>query len=161
MVSFYLLSATDGKPVKTSKVSQSVRVSRGASLACRESTYGLFVVNDGHNGATAARYVADMLSDYLHPLLPRGGPPPEKRGPDFTAWRHAIQRALTVAMALLHRSFAAKGVLAGCTSTVILQVFRRGCHHPARALTYPTEPLNSMCSLDGNSAQLLMQPHDL
>ena len=89
---------------------------------CSDATYGLFVVNDGHNGAAAARYAADSLSDYLQPLLPRGGPPPEKRGAEFTAWRHAIQRALTVAMALLHRSFAAKGVLAGCTSTVVLQV---------------------------------------
>ncbi len=90
--------------------------------SCRDSTYGLFVVNDGHNGAAAARYVVDTLSDYLQPLLPRGGPPSERRGAEFTAWRHAIQRALTVAMALLHRSFAAKGVLAGCTSTVVLQV---------------------------------------
>ena len=71
------------------------------------------------------------LSDYLQPLLPRGGPPPERRGADFTAWRHAIQRALTVAMALLHRSFAAKGVLAGCTSTVVLQVRGQSASVPA------------------------------
>ena len=113
----------------------SMRGSEVMAFACRESTYGLFVVNDGHNGATAARYVADMLSDYLQPLLPRGGPPQEKHRAEFAAWRHAIQRALTVAMALLHRSFAAKGVLAGCTSTVVLQVRRPTVPRPCRGWT--------------------------
>ena len=109
----------------------------------RDTTYGLFVVNDGHNGATAARYVADMLSDLLQPLLPTGGPPPEKQRAAFAAWRYAIQRALTLAMALLHRSFAAKGVLAGCTSTVVLQVWPRHLHHPA-STGGPFKPMRSL-----------------
>ncbi len=88
----------------------------------RPASCGLFVVCDGHNGVAAAQYVADQLPAYLDDLLPPGGPPPESDAKDFLTWRQGLQRALTVALALMHRAFAGMGMLAGCTVTVVLQV---------------------------------------
>lgn len=90
--------------------------------SCRPGNCGLFVVCDGHNGVTAAQYVADQLSAYLDDLLPLGEPPEEADAKAFLTWRQGLQRALTISLALLHRAFAGQGVLAGCTVTIVLQV---------------------------------------
>ena len=79
------------------------------------------MVNDGHGGVAAADFVSENLPEYLEPLLPCGGPPTDSTSGPYKVWRQSLQRALTMALTLLHRSFAAKGVLAGCTSTVVLQ----------------------------------------
>jgi len=86
----------------------------------------LFVVCDGHNGVTAAQYVADQLPAYLDDLLPPGAPPPESDAKAFLTWRQGLQRALTISLALLHRAFAGMGMLAGCTVTIVLQVRQLG-----------------------------------
>lgn len=91
-------------------------------VADRPGSCGLFVVCDGHNGVTAARYVADQLPAYLDDLLPLGDAPGEDDPKGYTKWRHGLQRALTVSLALMHRAFAGLGVLAGCTVTIVLQV---------------------------------------
>lgn len=91
-------------------------------LLRRPANCGLFVVCDGHNGVTAAQYVADQLPAYLDDLLPLGEPPDESDAKAFLLWRQGLQRALTISLALLHRAFAGQGVLAGCTVTIVLQV---------------------------------------
>ncbi len=88
----------------------------------RPGSCGLFVVCDGHNGVTAARYVADQLPAYLDDLLPPGEMPGDDDPKGYTKWRQGLQRALTVSLALMHRAFAGLGVLAGCTVTIVLQV---------------------------------------
>ena len=89
---------------------------------CRPGSCGLFMVCDGHNGVAAAQYVSDQLPAYLDDLLPPGAPPREADVKAYLAWRQGVQRALAISLALLHRAFAAIGVLAGCTVTVVLQV---------------------------------------
>ncbi len=90
--------------------------------ACRPGSCGLFVVCDGHNGVTAARYVADQLPAYLDDLLPPGEMPSDDNPKEHTKWRNELQRALTISLALMHRAFAGLGVLAGTTVTIVLQV---------------------------------------
>lgn len=92
-----------------------------SDAAERPANCGLFVVCDGHNGVTAAQYVADQLPAYLDDLLPLGEPPDESDAKAFLVWRQGLQRALTISLALLHRAFAGQGVLAGCTVTIVLQ----------------------------------------
>jgi hypothetical protein len=83
--------------------------------------YSLFAVFDGHNGAAAATLVADNLVAYLEERLP-AGPPPASTSPGFLPWREDIQLALVETLAELNKLFAAKGILAGCTATLCLQV---------------------------------------
>ena len=83
--------------------------------------YSLFAVFDGHNGAAAATLVADNLVAYLEERLP-AGPPPASSSPGFLPWREDIQLALVETLAELNKLFAAKGILAGCTATLCLQV---------------------------------------
>lgn len=110
----------------------------------RDVNYGLFLVNDGHSGVAAADFVADRLPAFLKPLLPCGAPPSEGDSAAHTAWRHSLQRAITVALALLHRSFAARGVLAGCTCTIVLQA--RHPQHSSLLVFYGAE--NPLYTLD-------------
>lgn len=83
--------------------------------------YSLFAVFDGHNGAAAARLVAERLVGILEERLPQGVPPPAA-SPTWVPWREDIQLALVETMAELNRLFALKGILAGCTATLVLQV---------------------------------------
>lgn len=87
--------------------------------------YSLFAVFDGHNGVAAARLVADSLVPILEERLPQGLPP-AATSPSWVAWREDIQLALVETMAELNRLFALKGILAGCTATLVLQVRRAG-----------------------------------
>ncbi|KAL4855356.1 putative protein phosphatase 2C 15 [Chlorella vulgaris] len=82
--------------------------------------YSLFAVFDGHNGVAAARLVADSLVPILEERLPQGLPP-AATSPSWVAWREDIQLALVETMAELNRLFALKGILAGCTATLVLQ----------------------------------------
>lgn len=93
----------------------------GADSSNRPGTCGVFVVCDGHNGATAAHYIADQLPSYLDELLPSGSPPEASNAKLYKTWRDGVQRALTISLTLLHRAFAGLGVLAGCTVTIVLQ----------------------------------------
>ena len=73
----------------------------------------------------AARLVADTLLSTLEERLPPGEPPPTS-SPTFLPWREDIQLALVETLAELNKLFALKGILAGCTATLVLQV-----HPPA------------------------------
>ena len=57
----------------------------------------------------------------LEERLPQGSPP-HPGAPTYTPWREDIQLALVETLAELNRLFAVKGVLAGCTATLVLQV---------------------------------------
>lgn len=83
--------------------------------------YSLFAVFDGHNGVAAARLVADSLLGILEERLPQGVPPPGC-SPTWVPWREDVQLALVETLAELNRLFALKGILAGCTATLVLQV---------------------------------------
>lgn len=87
--------------------------------------YSLFAVFDGHNGVAAARLVADLLLEVLEERLPQGVPPPAG-SPTWVPWREDVQLALVETLAELNRLFALKGILAGCTATLVLQVQGRG-----------------------------------
>lgn len=84
--------------------------------------YGLYCIFDGHSGALCADYCAKHLLELLHPLLPSGDPPPLSYRAAYKEWREEVQQALTVALTMLHRSFAGVGVVGGCEATIILQV---------------------------------------
>lgn len=69
----------------------------------------------------AARLAADAVLGVLEPKLP-AGPPPPCEAPGFLPWREDVQLALVETLAELNRMFALKGILAGCTATLVLQV---------------------------------------
>ena len=54
--------------------------------------------------------------------MPAGNPPPESDQKRYTAWREAIQQALVGALLEVNEAFACKGMLAGCTATIAIQV---------------------------------------
>jgi serine/threonine protein phosphatase PrpC len=81
--------------------------------------YSLFCVFDGHNGRHAAKHSADWVRETLEKHLPRGNAPPISH-PDYDEWRGLIQRALAITLVELNGTFAAKGIHAGCTATVVL-----------------------------------------
>ncbi len=83
------------------------------------SQYSLFCVFDGHNGKHAARHSADKVLAVLEKHLPRGNPPPPNHA-DYDEWRQLIQRALVITLVELNSTFAARGIHAGCTSTIII-----------------------------------------
>lgn len=83
------------------------------------SQYSLFCVFDGHNGKHAARHSADKVLTVLEKHLPRGNPPPPNHA-DYDEWRQLIQRALVITLVELNSTFAARGIHAGCTSTIII-----------------------------------------
>ncbi|PSC76687.1 putative phosphatase 2C 15 isoform X1 [Micractinium conductrix] len=83
--------------------------------------YSVFAVFDGHNGVAAARLAADSLLAVMEPRLPHG-PPPSPQSPGFLPWREDVQLALVETLAELNKMFAMKGILAGCTATLVLQV---------------------------------------
>ena len=97
----------------------------GAACSCcgggSADEYSLFAVFDGHNGASAARLAAKELVGVLEERLPQGAPP-APAAPTYTPWREDIQLALVETLAELNRRFAARGILAGCTATLVLQV---------------------------------------
>lgn len=72
-------------------------------------------------GVAAARLAADAVLAVLEPKLP-SGPPPPTEAPGFLPWREDVQLALVETLAELNRMFALKGILAGCTATLVLQV---------------------------------------
>lgn len=83
------------------------------------SQYSLFCVFDGHNGKHAARHSADKVLTVLEKHLPRGNPPPPNHA-DYDEWRQLIQRALVITLVELNSTFAARGIHAGCTSTIVI-----------------------------------------
>lgn len=83
------------------------------------SEYSLFCVFDGHNGRHAAKHSADSVRETLEKHLPRGNVPPVSH-PDYEEWRSLLQRALAITLVELNGTFAAKGVHAGCTATIVL-----------------------------------------
>lgn len=81
--------------------------------------YSLFCVFDGHNGRHAARHAADSVVSVLEKHLPRGNSPPSSH-PDYEEWRQLIQRAMAITLVELNSTFAAKGIHAGCTATIVM-----------------------------------------
>lgn len=74
-------------------------------------------------GVAAARLAADAVLGVLEAKLPQGPPPPYD-APGFLPWREDVQLALVETLAELNRTFALKGILAGCTATLVMQVHR-------------------------------------
>lgn len=103
----------------------SPRSQRSACSGCGAPTdeYSIFAVFDGHNGPPAARLAAKELVTVLEERLPQGVPPAPS-SPTYQPWREDIQLALVETLAELNRMFAMRGILAGCTATLCLQV---GC----------------------------------
>lgn len=83
--------------------------------------YSLYCVFDGHNGVHAARHAGDAILSAVESRLPLGCPPP----PEHHAYKtfcDGIQMALVESIVELNGLFAKRGILAGCTATVVLQV---------------------------------------
>jgi len=87
------------------------------------NTYSLFCVFDGHNGAAAAKFAANRVLPMLEERLPKGPVPPLDH-PLSPAFRELIQCAVVETTIQLNREYAARGIMAGCTSTVVLVVDR-------------------------------------
>ena len=83
------------------------------------NVYSLFCVFDGHNGRHAANHAAGCVRETLEKHLPRGNAPPIAHE-DYEEWRGLIQRALAITLVELNGTFAAKGIHAGCTATIVL-----------------------------------------
>ncbi|KAL4444168.1 hypothetical protein ABPG75_011905 [Micractinium tetrahymenae] len=94
---------------------------RCGSCGAATDEYSLFAVFDGHNGVAAARMAADAVLGVLEARLPPG-PPPPCDAPGFLPWREDVQLALVETLAELNKMFALKGILAGCTATLVLQM---------------------------------------
>lgn len=94
---------------------------RCSSCGANVEEYSLFAVFDGHNGASAARLAAKELVGVLEERLPQGAPP-APTSPTYQPWREDIQLALIETLAELNKRFALRGILAGCTATLVLQV---------------------------------------
>lgn len=58
----------------------------------------------------------------LEEKIPAGHPPSESDEPAYTQWREELQRALVETFCDLNEAFACKGLLAGATITVMIQV---------------------------------------
>lgn len=96
--------------------------------------YSLWCVFDGHNGpgaaAAAAEHVLEILEDFLPP-----GPP----NPSNTAFQGEVQRALVETIAAINLMVADRGIAAGCTATIVLQVgplFVRGSRRHGPGLDF-------------------------
>ncbi len=89
--------------------------------------FALFCVFDGHNGVLAAKYISETLLNRLVDKLPPGKPPTDEDSPQFLHWRQGIVRALAEVLSEAHLSFAKLGQLAGCTVTIVLQVWAVLC----------------------------------
>lgn len=88
---------------------------------CSESTnnYSLYAIFDGHNGVHAAKMCGDAVLALIESKLPLGCPPhPEQEV--FTTWRESIQFALIESLVELNRTFAQRGIHAGCTATIVI-----------------------------------------
>jgi serine/threonine protein phosphatase PrpC len=81
--------------------------------------YSIFCVFDGHNGRHAAKHSADFVLETVEKHLPRGNAP-SMTHPDYEEWRILIQRALAITLVELNGTFAARGIHAGCTATIVL-----------------------------------------
>lgn len=87
------------------------------------SLYSLFCCFDGHNGAAAAKFASERTVPILESCLPRG-PVPSMDSGLYDSWRELVQIALVETIVRLNREYAARGILAGCTATVVLVVDR-------------------------------------
>lgn len=85
------------------------------------STYSLYCVFDGHNGVHAAKLAGDSVLALIEARLPLGCPPPPDH-PLFEQFREGIQLAMAEAIVEMNRLFAQRGIHAGCTATIALQV---------------------------------------
>lgn len=87
--------------------------------------YSLFCVFDGHNGVHAARMASQLVLDLVEsrlPVHPGGVLPSAADDLEFQHFRERIQLALVMSTVELNRIFAEKGIHAGCTATIVLQV---------------------------------------
>lgn len=83
--------------------------------------YSLYCVFDGHNGVHAARHAGDAILAAVESRLPLGCPP-SPDNPSFGSFRSKIQFSLVDSIVELNYLFAKRGILAGCTATIVLQV---------------------------------------
>lgn len=94
------------------------------STHTNSTRYSLFCVFDGHNGVHAARMASQLVLDFVESRLPAhpGVVPTPADELEFQHFRERIQLALVMATVELNRVFAEKGIHAGCTATIVLQV---------------------------------------
>jgi len=83
--------------------------------------YSLWCVFDGHNGVHAAKMAGEAVLPILESRLPLGSPPPPNH-PLYARFREGIQRSLVETTVELNSLFAQRGIHAGATSTIVLQV---------------------------------------
>lgn len=100
---------------------QLLRAVRCPTCSAPTNLYSLYCVFDGHNGVAAAKLVSERLVEVLEARLP-AGVPPQMGTPAHEPWREDIQLALVETMAELNRAFAERGIQAGCTATLVLQI---------------------------------------
>lgn len=85
--------------------------------------YSFWCVFDGHNGAAAATMSGEHVTEILEELLPYGPPEPPD-SPYYEEWCGEVQRAVAETIPALNLLFAGRGIVAGCTATLVLQVCR-------------------------------------
>ncbi len=85
------------------------------------ANYSLWCVFDGHNGVAAASMTAEHVTEIVEELLPYGPPEPPD-SPYYQEWCEEVQSTLGETIAALNLLFAGRGILAGCTATLVLQV---------------------------------------
>lgn len=98
----------------------------GQEMATTPTTYALFAVFDGHNGAHAARFAAHSVQGIVEALLPTHAPPQEAvaggSSAELTELASQLQEVLVLSCLELQRQYATTGFMAGCTATLVLQV---------------------------------------
>ncbi|KAI3430380.1 hypothetical protein D9Q98_004975 [Chlorella vulgaris] len=127
----------------------------GQEMATTPTTYALFAVFDGHNGAHAARFAAHSVQGIVEALLPTHAPPQEAvaggSSAELTELASQLQEVLVLSCLELQRQYATTGFMAGCTATLVLQV---GCLVTVASLG------SSTCVLDSGDGALLSLSED-
>lgn len=93
------------------------QVLHGFSPKAAVSSFSLWAVADGHNGAGAAQHCQAALCDELMHRLPRCLPPAEGT-PEASSWASSIRLAITGAFLAVNTQYLMTGKLSGTTLTV-------------------------------------------